>query len=450
MTAPTSIDARPARDRWVTAALRPFADVRPGEATTALLLTVNVFLLLTAYYLLKVAREPLILLGGGAEVKSYASVGQSIVLVFVTSGYGWLASRLGRMALIGWVTSFFVVNLALFWILGERGVPLGVPFFLWVGIFNLTAVAQFWSFAADIYPDEQGKRLFPFIGIGSSIGAVAGAWIADALFFLGPFRLMLLAAALLLLTLWLTLITHGRERHRTARQSAERVDQAFGSENGFSLVFKDRYLLLIAALLFVLNCVTKTGDYVFDRKLLDAAREASATHAQATLFVGQFKARYFEWTNGIGVVLQLFFVSRIVKYLGMRAAVLMIPLASLVGYGAALAFPALMVLFAARAAESGLDYSLSNTTRQALWLVTSRDAKYKAKQVIDAFVVRFGDAASAGLVWLGVQEHFALTTFIGVNIVLSGLWLVVAALLGRSYAKRIPTQASPSPALHFA
>jgi AAA family ATP:ADP antiporter len=196
--------------------------------------------------------------------------------------------------------------------------------------------------------------------------------------------------------------------------------------------------------------VTKTGDYVFDRKLLDAAREASATHAEATLFVGQFKARYFEWTNGIGVVLQLFFVSRIVKYLGLRAAVLMIPLASLAGYAAALAFPALMVLFVARAAESGLDYSLSNTTRQALWLVTSRDAKYKAKQVIDAFVVRFGDAASAGLVWLGVQEHFALTTFLSVNLVLSALWLGVAVLLGRSYARRLTPEKTPSPALHFA
>src|SRR6201994_1200880 len=109
------------------------ADVRPGEAATAVLLTANVFLLLTAYYFLKVAREPLILLGGGAEVKSYAAVGQSILLVFVTSGYSWLASRVGRMALITWVTVIFIVNLVVFWALGERGVPLGVPFFLWVG-----------------------------------------------------------------------------------------------------------------------------------------------------------------------------------------------------------------------------------------------------------------------------------------------------------------------------
>src|ERR1700679_1245940 len=80
--------------------LGAFGEVRPGEAPTVLLLTLNVFLLLTAYYLLKVAREPLILLGGGAEVKSYASVGQAILLIFVSAFYGWLSARVGRVVLI--------------------------------------------------------------------------------------------------------------------------------------------------------------------------------------------------------------------------------------------------------------------------------------------------------------------------------------------------------------
>jgi ATP:ADP antiporter, AAA family len=436
------------REHPIERALRLFADVREGEATTALLLTLNVFLLLTAYYLLKVAREPLILLGGGAEVKSYASVGQSILLVFVTAAYGWLASRVGRMALITWVTVIFVVNLATFWALGERGVPLGVPFFLWVGIFNLMSIAQFWSFAADIYPNEQGIRLFPLVGVGSSVGAVAGAWIADRLFFLGPYRLMLLSAAILLATLGLTFITHRREEGRARQGGAAHGDELLGTRNGFSLVLRDRYLLLFAALLFVLNCVTKTGDYVFDRKLLAAAQDGAAlTHEQATLFIGQFKARYFEWTNGIGLFLQFFVVSRFVKYLGLRVALVTMPLVSLGGYGAALAFPALMVLFAARALESSLDYSLSNTTRQALWLVTSRDAKYKAKQVIDTFVVRAGDAASAGIVWFGAHEKLALSTFLSINVLLSALWLVVAVLLGNSYAKRVNASEVSAPAL---
>ena len=89
------------------------------------------------------------------------------------------------------------MNLLVFWALGTNGVQLGVPFFLWVGIFNLVTIAQFWSFAADIYTEEQGKRLFPIVGIGSSIGAVGGAAIARPLIKLGsPYTLMIVAAAI--------------------------------------------------------------------------------------------------------------------------------------------------------------------------------------------------------------------------------------------------------------
>jgi AAA family ATP:ADP antiporter len=435
------------REHPLEAALSAFAEVRDGEGPTALLLTLNVFLLLTAYYLLKVAREPLILLGGGAEVKSYASLGQSALLVPVAAAYGWLAARVGRMALIASVTLFFALDLVVFWALGTRGVALGVPFFLWVGIFNLTAVAQFWSFAADLYSEEQGKRLFAIIGIGSSVGAVAGAWTADALLFLGPFRLMLVAAGLLVLCLGLTWITHRREagRVRGAHKGAESAPLV--GADGFSLVLRDRYLLLFAGLIFVLNWVTKTGDYVLDRKLLATAHDALQTHGvPAAAYIGKFKARYFEWVNGLGVALQLFAVSRIIKYLGLRAALVIMPVASLAGYGSAFAAPLLGVLFAARVVESSLDYSLSNTTRQALWLPTSRDAKYKAKQVIDTFVVRAGDGMSALLVWLGSHAALPDEGFLGVNLVLSGVWLTFAVLLGRSYLRVGAAQPLAAPA----
>jgi AAA family ATP:ADP antiporter len=416
-------------------ALGLFADVRAGEAPTTLLLTLNVFLLLTAYYLLKVAREPLILLGGGAEVKSYAAVGQSVLLVLVASGYGWLATHMGRMALIRLVTLFFVANLVVFWVLGSRGVPLGVPFFLWVGVFNVTIVAQFWSFAADLFSEEQGKRLFPVIGIGSSVGAVAGAWIADLLLFLGPMGLMLVAAGLLVVCLVLTYVVNAREEHRApkAKRGAGEIEAPIGDGNGFALVLRDRYLLLFAAVIFVLNWVTKTGDYVLDRQLLAVAH----THGPgAHAYVAEFKARYFEWVNGVGVVFQLFAVSRIVKYLGLRVALAIMPIASLAGYGTAFAVPLLGVLTVARIVESSLDYSLSNTTRQALWLSTTRAAKYKAKQVIDTFVVRAGDVLSAGIVWMGSTNNWSPRSFLQVNVLLSVTWLVFALLLGGVYARR--------------
>jgi AAA family ATP:ADP antiporter len=431
------------REHPIEYVLGLFADVHVGEAPTALMLTLNVFLLLTAYYLLKVAREPLILVGSGAEIKSYASVAQSILLIGVTAAYSWLASHVGRMTLTTCVTLFFVGCLLIFWLLGGRGVHLGVPFFLWVGIFNVAAVAQFWSFAADIYTDEGGKRLFPIIGIGSSVGAVAGAWVADVLLPLGPFRVMLIAAGVLMLCLGLTYVVHRREGHRDAKHLKEH-DAPLEGANGFALVARDRYLLLLAAMVFVLNFVTKTGDYVLDSKLIVAAHEAaSATGIKPALYIGEFKARYYEWVNGIGVVMQLFLVSRIIKHLGMRAALIIMPIVSVVGYGGTFIVPILSVLFCARVGESSLDYSLSNTTRQALWLVTARNVKYKAKQVVDTFVVRAGDAMSAGLVWLGVHTAMQPRTFIGVNLALSALWLVIAIFLGRAY-QRVAKGAAPS------
>jgi AAA family ATP:ADP antiporter len=436
-----------ARRTAAATVMRLFSDVLPGEAGTVALLSLNVFLLLTAYYLLKVAREPLILLHGGAEVKSYASVGQSILLVFVASAYGWLGARVGRTTLVTCVNLFFAANLLVFWALGTSGVQLGVPFFLWVGIFNLVTIAQFWSFAADIYTEEQGKRLFPIVGMGSSIGAVGGAMIARPLIKLGsPFTLMMAAAAILVVALALTHWIHRREVARLGRASAAAAhDAPLGRENAFGLVLRDRYLLLLAVMIFVLNTVTKTGDYVLDRLLVaQAPAEAHALGLKTAVYIGQFKARYFEWINVLGVVMQSFFVSRIIKHAGLRAALVAIPLASVAGYGAGLAVPVIGVLFVGRVMESTLDYSLSNTTRQALWLVTSRDAKYKAKQVIDTFIVRAGDAVSAGLVWLGTLVAAGPRAFLAVNVGLSALWAVTAWRLGRHRAARYELQTVPA------
>ena len=424
------------REHPVEFVLGAFAEVRPGEAPTVLLLALNVFLLLTAYYLLKVAREPLILLGSGAAVKSYASVGQAVLLVPVASFYGWLSGRVSRLYLIAFVTLFFAMNLGVFWALGSHGVQLGIPFFLWVGIFNTVTVAQFWSFAAETYTEEQGKRLFPIVGIGSSIGAVGGATIAEPLVRRGsPYLLMVLAAVILVVALGLTYLVRRREAPHEA--GAKPADEPLAPGNAFALIARDRYLLVFAIMIFVLNFVTKTGDYVLDRMLVDnASASAHALGITPTVYIGEFKARYFEWINGLGVVMQLFMVSRVIKYAGLRVALVLVPLASVAGYGVALAAPLIGVLMVARIGESTLDYSLSNTSRQALWLVTSPEAKYKAKQVIDTFVMRFGDSVSAGLVWIGARTAMSARGFIAINVAFTLAWLGLALLLGRMYVRR--------------
>jgi len=430
-----------------------FTDVRAGEGTTALLLTLNVFLLLTAYYIIKPVREALILQGGAvdlfgwtvgkAELKSYASAGMALLLVGVVGAYGRLASRVSRSRLVSWVTLFFVSNLVIFYVLVRAGVTawLGVAFFLWVGIFNMMVVAQFWSFANDLYRPDQGKRLFPLVAFGASLGAVLGSTTAGWIIRLGEAQMLLWSALVLVLCILLANVIDRREaRRRSQRAVADAaVSEAPGSEpaqeplrkeGGFQLVFQDRYLLLIAILMLLVNVVNTTGEFILGERVSHVAAETVAAGRAGGLsegqWIGRFYANFFFWVNVLGLVLQLFAVSRILKYFGVRVALLVLPFIALGGY-TVLAFGAsLGILRVIKTLENATDYSLQNTTRNVLFLPTSREAKYKAKAAIDTFFVRVGDVASAVLVFVGSRLAFSVERFALINAILVVFWLLVA------------------------
>src|SRR5687768_1698055 len=164
----------PQQTRRVDRMLNLFAEVRPGEARTALLLALNVFLILLAYYVLKTVREALILGEGTAELKSYLSAGQVVLLAFVVPFYGRLVAAFPRIKLINVVTVFFVACPVLFYVLTQFDVPLAMVYFVWIGIFSMMIVSQFWAFANDVYTKEEGERLLVIVGLGASLGAVAG------------------------------------------------------------------------------------------------------------------------------------------------------------------------------------------------------------------------------------------------------------------------------------
>ncbi|AUX35661.1 hypothetical protein SOCE836_078570 [Sorangium cellulosum] len=504
-----------------------FAEVKPREVFSVLVLTLNVFLLLTGYYLLKVVREPLILAGGGLEiggqkldldgpeVKAYAAAGQALLLVGVVRAYGAMARRFGRMQLTTALTLFFAGNLVLFFFLARLGVPLGVPFYLWVGCFNLTVIAQFWSFANDVYTPEQGKRLFAIVGIGSSLGAMFGAQIAKRVYVpIGPYNMMLVAAGVLLACLWLTYLVHRDDLAGPGGGPQKADAPPGGAAGGFKIIAGDRYLLLIAALTLVLNWVNSTGEYILDRTLIESATSAlgqesapggAAANAPAAAegadpgaplaagtpvylvdpdasrllegkiaavkgdafdveaggkvvegaekglvhprtekgkkaalgaIIGTFKGDFFYWVNTLGVVLQLFLVSRIFKYLGVRFALFILPAIALLGNASLAVLPALAVVRVAKIAENSTDYSVQNTARQALFLPVGRDAKYSAKAAIDTFVVRAGDVLAAVGVIVGQVLALSVRHFAMVNIALALAWLAVVVGIAREHKRR--------------
>src|SRR5262245_14868047 len=249
--------SRPRR-RFFDGAFSVLTDLRTNEVTMALMLAVNVFVLLASYYVLKTVREALILSESGAEVKSYSAAGQALLLLAVIPAYSYVTSKATRSRLITWVTLFFVSNLALFYFMGIAGFHVGVPFFLWVGIFNVLVTAQFWAFANDLYDEESGKRIFPIVGIGSSLGAWTGAKLAGRLFTLmNAYDLMLVAAGGLLFSIVLVRRIDGNQASET-----ETPEKPLTGKGGFGLVLSNRYLLLIALMVLMLNLVNSLGEYL--------------------------------------------------------------------------------------------------------------------------------------------------------------------------------------------
>jgi AAA family ATP:ADP antiporter len=422
-----------------------FTEVRPGETGTVLLLTLNVFLLLATYYIVKPVREALILTGGGAEVKSYASAGQAMLLFLAVPAYAALASRLPRRRLINGVTLFFAACMVGFYVLSGTSMPyLGVAFFLWVGIFNLMVIAQFWSFANDLYTPEQGKRLFVLVAFGASSGAIVGAWVAGRLIpALGVEQMLIVAAVLLAGTLLVTNVIEARDRARPrAAGEMAAAENPLPPGGAFQLVMRSRYLLLIALLLLFLNWVNTTGEYILGRVVTRAAAAAVAAGTADGLsqgqYIGRFYADFFVVVGWVGLGIQLFLVSRILKYLGVRIAILVLPVIALGGYLLLAAYPVLSVVRWAKTAENATDYSLQNTVRNVLFLPTTREQKYKAKQAIDTFFVRMGDLLSAGLVFLGTAVlSFDTSHFAAANLVLVAVWIGLAVAIGRENARLV-------------
>jgi len=434
--------------------LRIVTVIRPGEALTAFLLTLYSFLLFLAYYIIKPVRDALMLDSWPAETKSYLSAAIAVLLIFVVKIFSRIASRAPRNKLITWVTLFFISNLGIFYILYLSGVgpgTMGIIFFIWAGIFNLIIVAQFWGFANDLYTEDEGKRLFPLVAFGATFGGFAGgsltAWLTASL---GVFELMLVAAGFLGICIFLTLIIHNREVKRAAIKAAqvsqelesakEEQEKPLGKEGAFRLVFRSHYLLYIAFFVLLLNFVNTNGVYMLDTVAQNAAAKAIETGTASGLDQGQylttFFAGFYNIQNLFGMFVQLFIVSRVFKWFGVRVAIFILPALALGGYFFVSFGATLLLVKWVKALENGMDYSLMNTTRGALFLITTREEKYKAQAVTKSFFHRSGDVLSAALIFLGTTFlAFKVENFAMVNFVLVLIWIFLGILIFREHKK---------------
>jgi len=395
----------------------------------------QIFLLLTAYYLLKTVREPLILLWGvwglgGQELKVYATSAQALLLLAVLPLYGKLASRVPRLVLIRVTLIGFIASLAVFIALGVARVPIAAPFYMWLGIVSLLGVAQFWSLAVDLYSREAGERLFGVIAIGGSAGAIVGAQLAQRLIGLvGVYGLMAMAAALYALALVVATLIDGRPFGTGAARTRPAAPRTRGA---LALVARDRYLLLIGALLIVVNLVNTQGEYI----LADAVKTHAAAFPAAARqeIIGRFYGGFYGAVNALALLVQAFLVARLLKRSGTRWALFLLPVVALFGYGAIALVPSLVVVTIAKLSENSFDYSIESTVEQTLFLPTAPEVKYTGKATVDTICVRLGDMAAGGLVLVALHV-FSLSRrgFAIGNLMLVGVWLAIAVAIARRH-----------------
>lgn len=434
--------------RFLSFLLNLSSDVRKNEITTVLSLLASIFFALASYYVLKTLREPLILntggtQGTGSEWKAAATGIQAIVLIGYVPLYDWISSQFDRLRLINILIIFFILCIEGFFLLGTFSVPYtGFFFYIWTGIFSLSIVAQFWSYANDLNSESQGKRLFPVIAIGATLGAPIGNVLVELMNSMNIDQFSMFQASVVLLFIHLGLyhVAESQSKYLTRESappsennadhetSSEQTSEAIGDRSSAAkLILQNRYLILIAVFLALQNFINSMGEFILADYVESAA---AAAEVDRTAFIRDFYNKFYFIVNIATTFIQTFLVYRIYRTLGVAGIVLLLPIVSLGTYSFAGAGIGLGILKWFKTAENSTAYSVMNTAKNILWLPTSREEKYKAKQAIDTFFVRFGDVISMGAYLVGSQyflfkqNHFGL-----LNIGMILIWFCIGFML---------------------
>jgi len=415
-----------------------FTQLRPGEGRSVAIFFSYALLMMLSYYILKTIREPLLLTGNSAEAKSYAYAVTALVLLLVIPLYGFLFRHTNRKQLTRYVTGFFLACLLVFYLLGRSGVNIGFAYYVFVGMFSVLITAQFWGFAADSFNTKSGQRLFPLIMVGATLGGLAAPALSGFLFGrIGPWPLMLIAMAFLALTIpcvgWgQNAIPPGSHNHEAPADEPRHG----GFFSGLSLVFSDRYLLLLALLIVLLNWVNTTGEYILAELVVGYADDLSSSDPQLNKsdIIAGFYGSFFSIVNLLTLLLQVFVVARVIRWIGVKGAILVLPVIAFIGYGMVVFIPVFSIIRVVKILENSTDYSLMNTSRHALYLPMSPAKKYEGKTTIEGFFWRFGDLAQAAAIYVGLHRfNFDLGDFALLNMCLALVWLAVAIAVSRRF-----------------
>jgi AAA family ATP:ADP antiporter len=436
------------RSRWERF-LGLFARVRPGEGRAVLHFMGSGFMVMFSYYMLKTLREPLLLSETSAQTKSYAYAVIALILLFVVPAYGAFCRKLPTREISFWLYGIMLAGQLGFFMLSRSSVDIGFVYYVWVGVFGALMMAQFWAFAADSFNVKTGQRLFPLIMIGTSLGGLLGPAMAGWLLQLlsaQNFILILIAVLALIMCLIRQYSDVVPEQSRSFQPpSGPNSSSVPGS---FAQVFGNRYLLLIASLIVLLNWVNTTGEYILADLVIAHAQTLMAEDSSLDKgrIIAGFYGNFFTVVNALSLLLQMFVVSRVITWIGVRGALLILPVIVFVGYGLMAFMPVFSIIRLVKILENSTDYSIMNTARHSLFLPLRAAEKYQARITIDAFFWRFGDLIQALVVYIGIYLlDFETRHFVIMNMFLALVWIALSVQIGRRYVrlKSVVTTSEP-------
>jgi AAA family ATP:ADP antiporter len=411
--------------RWVGRAV----PATPQEHAAALWSFAYFFTLLAGYYVLRPLRDEMGIVGGVRNLP-WMFTATFVTLLVAQPFYGALVAKLPRARFIPIVYHFFVANLALFWLLLTLQVDTAMVarvFYVWVAVFSLFVIAVFWSFMADLFTPDQGKRLFGFIGAGGTAGALLGPvitiWLSVPL---GPVNLLIAAMILIEAAVFCV----GRLERAATVQERGRADQRLGG-NAFAAVselIRSPYLLGIAAWITLMSfCAT----ILYFEQIHMVAAEVRGAGAQTRIFALIDLA-----VNLLTLATQIFATGQLLKRFGTGVTAAALPAIYVVGFLAVFLVPTLAVVLVVQVIQRWMHFAVANPARQVFYTVLEREEKYKAKNLIDVVIYRGSDALY-GWVFDTLQTlGLKLGSIALVAAPVSAVWLILSVALGRAQERR--------------
>ncbi|HYV23696.1 MAG TPA: MFS transporter [Pyrinomonadaceae bacterium] len=409
--------------------IRLIVDVKPRELRALFLSFVYYFLILSSYYIIRPIRDDFGA-AGGLENLPWMFTGTLVVMLVANALFSALVARYTRRRFIPVAYRFLMANLLIFFALlffvsKPNQIWIGRAFFVWTSVFNLFVVSVFWAFMVDVFNSDQSKRLFGFISVGGTLGAIVGAAITASLVRkIGSINLLLISALLLELSAQCVRRFPAVLTDRDADgRSKDEIAVGGGIWAGIVHNFKSPYLLGISAYM-LLYSITSTLLYF---QQIGIAASAFTDRAARTAFFAKIDLA----VNILTIVAQAFVTGRLLKWLGVGLTLAILPALSVIGFMGLGVAPTLVLLVLFLTLRRAGNYAFARPARETLFTVISREDKYKSKNFIDTVVYRVGDQIGAwttpALGWLGLKMA-------GISLVaapLAAVWLVVSLWLGK-------------------